>query len=120
MACYFGLVIKTIACWLYKPIPIPINPTFDHKDITVILPTISTNVEELYQTVRSILDYDPVEILVITTKHQYKYLQELFKSMNTSNLKLLEALIANKRVQICAGIPLVTTRITISKPSFLI
>jgi hypothetical protein len=32
-----GLVINTIAHWLYKSIPIPKNPTYSYKDVTIML-----------------------------------------------------------------------------------
>jgi hypothetical protein len=94
---YLGLVVNTIAHWRYKSIPIPKNPTYSCKDVTIILPTISTDVKELRQTIQSMLDCNPSQILLITTTSQYNILQKFSKSMNTRKLKVLESPVASKR-----------------------
>ena len=113
IARYLGLVVNTIAHWLYKSISIPKNPTNSCKDVTIILPTISTDIEELRQTIQSMLDCNPSQILLITTTSQYNILQKFSKSMNTRKLKVLESPVASKRLQVCIAIPLVKTPITI-------
>jgi cellulose synthase/poly-beta-1,6-N-acetylglucosamine synthase-like glycosyltransferase len=113
IARYFGLVVNTIAHWLYKPIPIPKSPTYSYEDVTIILPTISTNVEELRQTIQNMLACHPSQILLVTTEHQYKTLQKFSESMNARNLKVLKIPVANKRLQVCKAIPFVKTRITV-------
>jgi hypothetical protein len=37
IARYLGLVINTIDHWLYKSTPIPKNPTYSYKDVTIML-----------------------------------------------------------------------------------
>ncbi|KAL5313002.1 hypothetical protein ACEPPN_019428 [Leptodophora sp. 'Broadleaf-Isolate-01'] len=113
IARYLGLVVNTIAHWLYKSIPIPKSPTYSCKDVTVILPTISTDVDELRQTIQSMLACNPFQILLVTTKHQYATLRKFSKSMSASNLKVLKIPVANKRLQVCKAVPFVKTRITV-------
>ncbi|CAL3963696.1 unnamed protein product [Diplocarpon coronariae] len=87
VARYLGLIVNTIAHWLYKSIPVPENPTYSCKDITIILPTISTDIEET--------------------------LWKFSKSMNARNRKVLKVPVANKRLQVCKAVPFVKTRITV-------
>ena len=56
---------------------------------------------------------NPSLILLVTTKHSYKDLQKLCKSMNARNLKVLQSPVASKRLQVCRAIPLVRTSITV-------
>jgi cellulose synthase/poly-beta-1,6-N-acetylglucosamine synthase-like glycosyltransferase len=110
---YLRLITHSIAHWLYKSIPIPNSPTFSHKDVTIILPTISTDIKELRKTIQSMLACNPSLILLVTTKHPYQALQKLCKSMNARNLKVLQSPVASKRLQVCRAIPLVKTAITV-------
>lgn len=110
---YLRLIVHSIAHWRYKSIPIPNSPIFSSKDVTIILPTISTDVEELLKTIQSMLACNPSQILLVTTNHPYKPLQKLCKSMNVRNLKVLKCPVASKRLQVCIAIPLVKTRIIV-------
>jgi cellulose synthase/poly-beta-1,6-N-acetylglucosamine synthase-like glycosyltransferase len=110
---YLRLIVHGIAHWLYKSIPIPNNPTLSHKDVTIILPIISTDIKELWKTIQSMLACNPSQILVVTTKHPYKVLNTLCKSMNARNIKVLKSPVASKRLQVCVAIPLVKTSITV-------
>jgi hypothetical protein len=110
---YLRFIVHCIAHWLYKSIPISNNPTFSHKDVTIILPTISTNMKELRKTIQSMLACNPSLILIVTTKHPYEALQKLCKSMNARNIKVLKSPVASKRLQVCTAIPFVKTSITV-------
>jgi len=110
---YLRLIVHSIAHWLYKSIPIPNSPTLSHKDVTIILPTISTDMEELRKTIRSMLACNPSRILLVTTVHSYKAIQTLCKSMSARNIKILKIPVASKRLQVCKAIPLVRTSITV-------
>lgn len=59
----FGLVLEVISNppTGYKSIPIPKSPTCSCKDVTIILPTISTDVEELRQTIQIMLACHPFQ-----------------------------------------------------------
>lgn len=110
---YLRLIVHSIAHWRYKSIPIPNSPTFSHRDVTIILPTISTDIKELRKTIQSMLACNPSLILLVTTKHPYKALQKVCKSMNAKNLKVLKSPVTSKRLQVCRAIPLVKTSITV-------
>ncbi|KAF8846901.1 hypothetical protein BDZ45DRAFT_709871 [Acephala macrosclerotiorum] len=64
---YLRLVVNTIAHWRFKSKPVLKSPTFSYEDVTAILPTISTDVKELRQTIQSILDCNPSQVLLVTT-----------------------------------------------------
>lgn len=81
--------------------------------MTIILPTISTNIGELGETVRSILACGPSQIFLVTTDYHFETLQKWSKSMDASNLKVLKVPAANKRLQVREAIPLVKTLITV-------
>ncbi|KAH8728907.1 hypothetical protein GQ44DRAFT_737121 [Phaeosphaeriaceae sp. PMI808] len=98
---YLGLIVNSIAHWLYKPIPVPENPTHSCKDITIILPTISTDIDELRQTIQSVLACNPIQILLFS------------KPMNSRNLKVPKVPVANKRLKVRQAVPIVETRITV-------
>ncbi|TVY93990.1 hypothetical protein LAWI1_G003142 [Lachnellula willkommii] len=85
---YLRLIVHSIAHWRYKSIPIPDSPTYSSKDVTIILPTISTDIKELRQTIQSMLTCNPSQILIITTKRQYNDIQNLCTLMNMRNLKV--------------------------------
>jgi hypothetical protein len=110
---YLRLIVHCIAHWRYKSIPIPNSPTFSHRDVTIILPTISTDMDELRQTIQSMLACNPSQIFLVTTKHQHKTIRTLCKSLNSRILKVLQCPVASKRLQVCRAIPLVNTSITV-------
>ncbi|KAH8653946.1 hypothetical protein BGZ60DRAFT_533043 [Tricladium varicosporioides] len=110
---YLRLIVHSIAHWRYKSIPIPNNPTYSNKDITIILPTISTDVKELRQTIQSMLACNPSQILLVTTKNQYNIIRNLCQSINVRNLTVFQSPVASKRLQVCKAIPLVETSITV-------
>ena len=110
---YLRLIVHSIAHWRYKSIPISNSPTFSHRDVNIILPTISTDMEELRKTIQSMLACNPSRIFLVTTKHQYKTIRTLCKSLNSRILKVLQSPVASKRLQVCRAIPLVNTSITV-------
>ncbi|KAH9209991.1 nucleotide-diphospho-sugar transferase [Leptodontidium sp. 2 PMI_412] len=110
---YLRLIVHSIAHWRYKSIPIPNSPTYSNKDVTIILPTISTDVKELQQTIESMLACNPSQVLLVTTKRQYDIIQNLCKSINVRNLRVFQSPVASKRLQVCKAIPFVETSITV-------
>jgi len=102
-----------VAHWVYQSIPISVNPTLSSKDVTVIIPIININVEELEQTIRSMLACNPSQILVVTRECEYSILQEFCRAINAKNLKALMIPVANKRLQLCQAIPKVETDIVV-------
>jgi len=93
--------------------PIPLDPGYSSKDVTVIIPTIHNNFAELRESVQSILACQPYELLFVTTSDKYNKLVHFAKSLEASNVRVFHVPIANKRIQVCEAIPQVKTSITI-------
>lgn len=110
---YVRLIVNTYAHWVYKSIPKPENPTLTSRHVTVIVPTIENNVEELREPIRSLLACDPFELILVTTVDRYQRLLEFASSLKDSRVKIYQSRIANKRLQLREAIPLVKSPITI-------
>ncbi|KJX96062.1 glycosyltransferase family 2 like protein [Zymoseptoria brevis] len=110
---YARLFINCISNWTYRPIPIPDNPTYGPRDVTIILPTIAQGGEELEGTLRTCLRTEPYEIILVTIDANVKNLTLLAKKINSKKIRVLSVREANKRRQMCRAIPEVSTRITI-------
>jgi cellulose synthase/poly-beta-1,6-N-acetylglucosamine synthase-like glycosyltransferase len=98
---------------MYKSYKIPENPSYSAKDVTVIIPTIHNNFDELKDSVQSILACNPAELLLVTTTDKYSKLVAFAKTLEASNIRIFHVPIANKRVQVCEAIPEVKTSIII-------
>lgn len=98
---------------MYRSIPKPENPTYSSQDVTVIIPTIESNVEALRGPVSSILACDPHEVILVTTFGKYHNLLQFTSSLKDSRVKVYGTKIANKRIQLREAIPRVTSRITV-------
>ncbi|KAI1425795.1 polysaccharide synthase [Xylaria sp. FL1777] len=110
---YLRLIVHTYSHWRYKSKPIPDHPTFTAKDVTVIIPTIHTDFEELRSSLESILACGPAELILVTTVDKHERLEKLAKSLSTKNVRVLFTPIANKRLQVCEALPKVVTAITV-------
>ena len=107
------LVVHAVAHWCYKPIAIPLNPTYFPKDVTAIIPTIKIDFKKLRQTIESILVCRLSQIILVTQESEYATLEKFINSINADNLKVLKVPVANKRRQLCEAIPLVKTKIVV-------
>jgi len=110
---YLRLIVNTLAHWLYKSIPKPKHPSLTNYDVTVIIPTIESNVEELHDPLRSLLACDPIELILVTTVDKYERLSKFAESLKDLRIKVYHSRIANKRLQLCEAIPRVRSAITI-------
>jgi hypothetical protein len=110
---YLRLVVQTIPHWVYKSIPVPQNPTFSYDDVTIILPTISNNVEELRKPISSMIACNPHTSFIATIESRYEALQKFAQSIYGKNIQVLRTPVANKRLQVCKAIPLIETPITV-------
>lgn len=93
----------------HKAIPIPSNPTFTPQDVTVIVPTICDVVDNLHETLRTVVKNGPRKIYVVTTEEKFKIVSEVAASLS-SHIKVLQSAVRNKRIQMCRAIPKVQTR----------
>jgi cellulose synthase/poly-beta-1,6-N-acetylglucosamine synthase-like glycosyltransferase len=98
---------------LYRSIPLPEKPKLNHDDVTVIVPTIESNVEELRIPLRSILATEPYELILVTTFDKYHNLLQFASSLKDDRVKVYDTKIANKRIQLREAIPRVHTQVTI-------
>ncbi|CZT03907.1 related to polysaccharide synthase Cps1 [Rhynchosporium graminicola] len=110
---YVRTIVNFISHWTYKSIPIPENPSYTAEDVTVIIPTIHNNFEELKDSIQSILACNPHELLLVTTSDKYQKLVRFVKSLEATNIRTFHVPIANKRIQVCEAIPAVKTSIII-------
>ncbi|RFU27413.1 hypothetical protein B7463_g8916, partial [Scytalidium lignicola] len=110
---YARFIANTISHWLYKSISIATNPSYGSEDVTVIIPTIHNNFEELRDSIQSILACNPYELLLVTTADKYERLCTFVKSLEASNVVVMQTPIANKRIQVCEAIPRVRTELII-------
>ncbi|GAA5876667.1 hypothetical protein JCM16303_003620 [Sporobolomyces ruberrimus] len=79
---YLWFIIRLLAAWAYKPIPIPKKPTyFPQEDVTIVVPTIDSDAHFL-TAMRSWLVGQPYEILIITTFAVLPALEDLAAEMN--------------------------------------
>jgi cellulose synthase/poly-beta-1,6-N-acetylglucosamine synthase-like glycosyltransferase len=107
------LLIHTGTHWCYKTKKVPSKPSYTSKDVTVIIPTIHNNFEELRESLQSILACHPYELLLVTTADRYERLKAFVKTLEASNVRIFHVPIANKRVQVYEAIPKVKTSIII-------
>jgi cellulose synthase/poly-beta-1,6-N-acetylglucosamine synthase-like glycosyltransferase len=107
------LVVNCIAHWTFKPIPIPDEPKYTSNDVTVIIPTIDGEGEELRETIRSCLKAEPREILLVTVDANIDRATKMAAALSPKSIRVLSVGQANKRRQMCRAIPEVTTAITL-------
>ncbi|GME27616.1 Glycosyl transferase family 2 [Neofusicoccum parvum] len=110
-------LVNAIAFYaLYRPTPIPDKPTYKPSDVTVILPSIDGDGEELRDTIRSILGCAPAEIILVTIDANVSRANKMLDAMGGAAQKTIRVMSvpqANKRRQMCAAIPQVRTEIII-------
>ncbi|KAK0391995.1 hypothetical protein NLU13_1493 [Sarocladium strictum] len=110
---YTRLLVHCVSHWRYKSKPIPLEPTFTSKDVTVVIPTIHNAFEELRPSLMSILACKPAELILITTTSKKPALDRLAKTLGHPKIRVFCTRIANKRLQVCKALPRVETPITI-------
>jgi hypothetical protein len=107
------LIVNCISFWTYRPISIPENPSYNSQDVTIILPTIAQGGHELETTLKTCLEAEPYELILVTIDANVDNLTLLAKNINSKKFRVLSIREANKRRQMCRAIPEVTTAITI-------
>ncbi|EJT68880.1 hypothetical protein GGTG_13544 [Gaeumannomyces tritici R3-111a-1] len=109
---YVRLIVHCISHWNYKSYPIPSKPKYTEQDVTVVIPTIHHNFEELRPSLKSILATNPHELIIVTTTNKFDALTRLAEALNP-RIRTFCIPVANKRRQVCEALPYITTRITI-------
>lgn len=113
---YLRLCVNLWAFWMFRPIPIPEKPTLLPEDVTVILPTLEGEGQELESTIESILMNRPHELILVTVESALHKAMRTIGKMPAAQHKKLRCLAvkgANKRRQMARAIPEVTTEIIV-------
>jgi cellulose synthase/poly-beta-1,6-N-acetylglucosamine synthase-like glycosyltransferase len=109
---YLRLLINCIAFWCYKPVPLSDEPIFTPNDVTVVIPSLDGDNDELRETVRSVLTNDPHKVILVTIDANLEKAEAAFSNMS-KKIEIHSIPKANKRRQLCKALPMVTTEITI-------
>ncbi|KAI9055250.1 hypothetical protein LZ554_000214 [Drepanopeziza brunnea f. sp. 'monogermtubi'] len=74
---FLKVVIHTASFLLYRPYPVPLDPTITPQDVTVIIPTIGAiDEDEFRETLKTILLNKPAEIIVCTVGSKKRSIAE--------------------------------------------
>lgn len=108
---YLRLVVNLVAFYTFKPIPPPENPKLTSQDVTVIIPTLEGCGDDLVETIRTILENRPYEILLVTIDANRHKAEKMLEAMPASKSKIRLFTVArpNKRRQMTRAIPEVKT-----------
>ncbi|KAJ5484453.1 hypothetical protein N7453_011921 [Penicillium expansum] len=112
---YTRLVFNLFSFWSFKPIPPPENPKLTSQDVTVIIPSLEGCGDELVETIRTILDNQPFELLLVTIEANRTKAERMLSAMpaSKSRIRLFTVEHPNKRRQMTEAIPEVRTAITL-------
>lgn len=111
---YFRLWVNLASNWTYTPIQPVDDPTITSKDVTVIIPTVAEDLQQLKETVQSAYRLEPYEVLLVTPDSRIKRVYQMVEELGSPKLiQVLSVSQANKRRQLCRAIPEVETKITL-------
>ncbi|TKA77789.1 hypothetical protein B0A49_03954 [Cryomyces minteri] len=110
---YVRLIINVISHWTFKPIPPPDDPTYTSQDVTVIIPSIAGDGDELQETIRGCLSANPFEVILVTVDANLKRAYAMAAAIHSKKIRVLSVTQANKRRQMSRAIPEVLTSITV-------
>jgi len=111
---YVRLWVNLAANWLYRPIQPPDEPTITSKDMTVIIPTVAEDIQQLKETVQTAYGLEPYELLLVTPEARIKRLCQMVEELGyPKKIQVLSVSQANKRRQLSRAIPEVQTKITL-------
>ncbi|KAL8690708.1 MAG: hypothetical protein Q9218_003906 [Villophora microphyllina] len=110
---YLRLVVNLLAFCLHQPIQPPDDPQLTSNDVTVVIPSLQGDGDELLETIRSILATEPSQIILVTIEAQEARAQLLAKELSSARLKVYSVAQPNKRRQMVRAIPEIRTKITI-------
>jgi cellulose synthase/poly-beta-1,6-N-acetylglucosamine synthase-like glycosyltransferase len=82
--------------------------------MTVIIPTVAENIQQLKETVQTAYGLEPHELILVTPEARVKRLGQMVEEMGSpKKLRVLSVNQANKRRQLSRAIPEVQTKITL-------
>lgn len=114
---YLRLIVHTISFYLiYKPTPIPANPTLHPSDCTIIIPTVDPENAGFRECLTTVLQNQPAAILIATVglekEQRVKNVVAEFEKGDTE-IRVMQQAVANKRRQVAFALPHVRTEITV-------
>ncbi|KAF2677793.1 glycosyltransferase family 2 protein [Lentithecium fluviatile CBS 122367] len=108
------LWVNLAANWMYKPIQPVEEPTITSQDMTVIIPTVAEDIQQLKETVQTACRLEPFELLLVTPDSRVKRLYQMVEELGCpKRIQVLSVSQANKRRQLSRAIPEVQTKITL-------
>ncbi|KAF2427132.1 hypothetical protein EJ08DRAFT_671754 [Tothia fuscella] len=111
---YLRLIVHIISFHLYKPWPVPLNPSVHPSDVTVIIPTVEPTNPDFKECLTSVLANKPGAIIIVTVgTDNLIAAREICSKFKTNKIKVMHTKIANKRAQVCHAIPHVKTSIMV-------
>ncbi|KAF1943517.1 hypothetical protein EJ02DRAFT_373354 [Clathrospora elynae] len=111
---YVRLWVNLASNWMYTPIQPVDYPTITSKDMTVIIPTVAEDLQQLKETVQSAYRLEPLELLLVTPDVRVKRVYQMVEELGSPKIiQVLSVSQANKRRQLCRAIPEVETKITL-------
>lgn len=130
---YLRLIVHIIAFWCYRPFPVPDQPSYSRRDVTVIIPTVEPKNKDFKGCLESIWKNEPREIFIVVVGEQMKtQTQSIVDRLPTectghTKITVLSTDEANKRRQIVHALEYVRTKIVVlsddhvfwSSPKFL-
>ncbi|KAF2649361.1 glycosyltransferase family 2 protein [Lophiostoma macrostomum CBS 122681] len=110
----FRLWVNLAANWLYKPIQPTDEPTITSEDMTVIIPTVAEDIQQLKETVQTAYRLEPSALLLVTPESRVKRVYQMVEELGCpKKIQVLSIRQANKRRQLSRAIPEVQTKITL-------
>ncbi|KAK7186331.1 hypothetical protein DPSP01_009281 [Paraphaeosphaeria sporulosa] len=111
---YIRLWVNLAAVWTYTPIHPVDEPSITSQDVTVIIPTVAEDIQQLKETVQTAYRLEPYELLLVTPDSRVKRLYQMVEEMGCpKKIQVLSVSQANKRRQLSRAIPEVQTKITL-------
>ena len=115
---YTRLIVHMIGFWLYKPSPIPMNPTVTPRDVTVIIPTVDPAYAGFKDCLVSVLENLPKRVCIVVPgallqKTALDFVLNFRLAYPMAEIAVLHAPVANKRIQIAEAMPTIDTKLTV-------
>jgi hypothetical protein len=115
---YTRLLGHIISSWAYKPSAEQENPLYRRGDVSVILPTIDPNGPDFEECVRTILENQPAELMVVTVGQRLlgeckRVLRGMQHYSRHTEVTVSSLPIASKRRQVAHAMPHVKHAITV-------
>lgn len=111
----WGVLDKAVTSYYsskYKPVPLPEKPSYSHRDVSIIVPTIDTE-STFTECMELWLKANPREIIISTVERNKDRVLELIEPLKEHHDKIIVVTgpLANKRHQLIVGVKAATGKI---------